>query len=178
MKSWLRRYRQSCRHARGRRRYPSTCQFALLLICGVRGLLGFQAQAYQAVQDKPHSDEVFTVRIADTQNTALPNVSVAFMKDGVLVVQRKTGADGRASARVPRGLIALSIRQTGYVPVVQVVDTRSTSELEVNLTPVPRPQETVNVQATNEDITEQTSSPGASPIISPMEVFQEPLKPI
>jgi hypothetical protein len=60
--------------------------------------------------------------------------------------------------------------------VAQVVDTRSASELDIKLVPIPQAQETVNVRATNEDITEQTSSPSAS--IKPQEANESPLRPL
>jgi hypothetical protein len=72
--------------------------------------------------------------------------------------------------------MTVSIHQTGYLPVEQVVDTRSTSELEIKLTPAPQAEESINVQATNEDIREQTSSPGA--VLKPEEANESPLRPL
>jgi hypothetical protein len=88
----------------------------------------------------------------------------------------KTGADGRASVRVGRGLLTLSIHQNGYIPVDQVVDTRSMSGsvFEIKIVRVLQTHETVNVQATTEDITEQTSSPGES--IRHQEAHESPLR--
>lgn len=174
MRSWFSLRAHALRHE-SRRFCRSACRFALLF-CGVIGLTSFQAQAYQAPQDKASSYEELTVKLSDAQNAPLPNVSIAFMKNGALVVQRKTDAAGRASAQVPRSLITVSINQARYLPITQVVDTRSTSELEVNLIPTPQAQETVNVQAADEDITEQTSSPGAS--IRPQEANESPSRPL
>jgi hypothetical protein len=116
------------------------------------------------------------VSIADAQGAALPNVGVYLMRDGKLLSQMRTGTDGRASVRVIKGLLTVSIHQTGYISVAQVVDTRSASELDIKLVPIPQAQETVNVRATNEDITEQTSSPSAS--IKPQEANESPLRPL
>jgi hypothetical protein len=116
------------------------------------------------------------VSIADERGAVLPGAEVDFIKDGKLLVQIKTGADGRASVRVSRGFVTVSIRQTGYLPVEQLVDTRSTSELEVKLTLAPHAEQTVNVQANNEDIREQTSSPGA--VLKPEEANESPLRPL
>jgi hypothetical protein len=73
-------------------------------------------------------------------------------------------------------LLTVSIHRTGYIPIEQVVDTRSVSELEIKLAPVPQIQEEVNVQAASADITQQTSSPGAS--IKPQEANESPLRPM
>jgi hypothetical protein len=52
----------------------------------------------------------------------MPDVDVVPMRQGKLLARMKTGADGRASARVSRGLVTISIHQTGYMPVEQLVD--------------------------------------------------------
>ena len=108
----------------------------------------------------------------------MPNVDVILMRDSNFLAQIKTGGDGRASVRVGRGLLTLSIHQTGYTPIEQVVDTRSITEpvLDIKVVSVPRVQETVSVQASTEDISEQTSSPGES--IKPEEANESPLRPL
>jgi len=79
---------------------------------------------------------------------------------------------------VSRGLVTLSVHQTGYIPVEQVVDTRSMPEpvFEIRILPVPQARETVNVQATTEGISEQSSSPGVS--IRPEEANESPSRPL
>jgi hypothetical protein len=127
--------------------------------------------AYQGPNEVP-----FTVIVADPEGAAIPDVLVDLARDGKLLARMKTQTDGRASVRVNQGLLTVSIRQAGYIPIVQVVDTRSTSGIEIKLVSIPQAQETVNVQATNEDITEQTSSPGES--IKPEEANESPLRPL
>ena len=175
MKLWPGPNKQAQAPLRAGRVCPRTGRF-VLLIFGLLGPFGGYAPGYQSVQGKAFSDEPFTVSIADVQGAALPNVGIYLMRDGKLLSQMRTGADGRASVRVIRGLLTVSIHQTGYIPVAQVVDTRSTSELDIKLVPSPQAQETVNVRATNEDITDQTSSPGAS--IKPQEAKESPLRPL
>jgi hypothetical protein len=125
-----------------------------LLTFALLGLPGIHAQGYQGPQDAP-----LTVSIADAGGGAAPDVGVVLMRQGKLLARMKTGADGRASVRVTQGLVTISIHQTGYMPVEQVVDTRSMPEPVVEIRLLPQAHETVNVQASNEDITEQTSSP-------------------
>ena len=175
MKVWPNRDEQSQKCMRTGRSCPWASQFALLIVA-LAGPFSIHGNAYQTVSDKAPSELLFTVSVADTQGAIIPDADVDLMRDGKLLSQMKTGADGRASVRVTQGLLTVSIHQTGYIPIEQVVDTRSTSELEVKLAPVPQAQETVNVQATNEDITEQTSSPGAS--IQPQEANESPLRPL
>src|SRR5579859_1628304 len=135
------------------------------------GLCDIPMQGYQAPQG-----ESFTVSIADADGVAMPNVDISLMRAGKLLAQMKTGADGRASARVDEGPLTISIHQTGYMPVEEVVDTRSMPVIEIRLVPAPQARETVTVQATNEDITEQTSSPGES--IKPQDANESPLRPL
>jgi outer membrane receptor for ferrienterochelin and colicin len=118
------------------------------------------------------------VAIAGAVGGALPEVDVDLMRNGKLLAGMKTGADGRASVRVSPGILTLSIHQTGYLPVEEVIDTRTLagSVVDIKLVPVPHAQETVNVDATNEDITEQTSSPGEQ--IKPQEANESPLRPL
>jgi hypothetical protein len=130
-------------------------------------------QGYQGTQDV-----LLTVTVADVQDGAMPDVEVIFMRESHFLARTQTGADGRASVRVGRELLTVSIHQTGYAPVEQVVDTRSIpgSVLEVKIVPVPQVHETVNVQAVTEDITEQTSSPGEA--INPQEANESSLRPL
>ncbi|MDX6456440.1 MAG: hypothetical protein QOJ51_2982 [Acidobacteriaceae bacterium] len=64
------------------------------------------------------------------------------------------------------------------MPVEQVVDTRSMAEpvLEIKLAAIPQAHETVNVQATTDDLSEESSSPGAS--IKSEEANESPLRPL
>jgi hypothetical protein len=144
-----------------------------LLTFALLGPLGSHSQGYQGPPDAP-----FTVSIADADGGAMPDVDVVLMRQGKLLARMKTGADGRASARVSLGLVTISIHQTGYMPVEQVVDTRSMPDpvLEIKVLPIPQAHETVNVQATTDDLSEQSSSPGAS--IKPEEANESPLRPI
>ncbi|WP_157467036.1 hypothetical protein [Edaphobacter aggregans] len=107
--------------------------------------------------------------ITDADGVAMPDVDVTLMREGKPLARMKTGTDGRASVRVGRGLLTLSIHQNGYIPVDQVVDTRTMSEsgFEIKIMRVLQAHETVNVQATTEDITEQTSSPGVTLHLNP-----------
>jgi hypothetical protein len=175
MKLWSSCDKQTYDHVRTGRVCQGATRLALLIV-GLLGPFVLQVQAHQDVQDKALADQLFMVSIADGQGAVISDVSVNLMGDGKLLAQMKTGADGRASVRVPRGILTVSIHQTGYLPVEQDVDTRSTSEVEVKLAPAPQAHETVNVQASNEDITEQSSSPGAS--IKPEEVNESPLRPL
>ena len=79
-------------------------------------------RGYQGPQDAP-----FTVSIADAGGGAIPDVDVVLMRQGKLLARMKTGADGRASARVSWGLVTISVHQTGYMPVEQVVDSLASS---------------------------------------------------
>ncbi|HTF65251.1 MAG TPA: hypothetical protein VK638_21470 [Edaphobacter sp.] len=144
-----------------------------LLTFALVGLFGPYLQGYQGSQDAP-----LTVSIADADGGAVPNVEVVLMREGKLLARMKTGADGRASARVSRGLVTFSVHQTGYIPVERVVDTRTMPGpvLEIRILPVPQAHETVNVQATTEDISEQSSSPGVS--IKPAVANESPIRPL
>jgi hypothetical protein len=130
-------------------------------------------QGYQGSQD-----ELFTVSVADADGVAMPDVEAVLVRDGRLLARIKTGVDGRASTRVGRGRVTMSIHRTGYIPVEQVVDIQSVPEaaLEIRLTPLPQAHETVNVQATAEDLSEQSSSPGVS--IQPAEANESPSRPL
>jgi hypothetical protein len=157
-------------------KFARVCAWArqlALLTFALIGPLGIHLLGYQGPQDAP-----FTVSIADAGGGAIPDVDVVLMRQGKLLVRMKTGADGHASARVSRGLVTISIQRTGYMPVAQVVDTRSfpDSILEIKIVPIPQAHETVNVQASSEDITEQTSSPRES--IKPQEANESPLRPL
>src|SRR5882757_10573502 len=158
----------------GARRVCSFVSRLALLICGLLGsLMGPLAPHVRGYQD-----ESLTVAITGADGGALPDVNVDLLRNGKLLAGLKTGADGRASVRVSQGLFTVSIHQTGYLPVEEVVDTRTSSGsvVEIKLVPVPHAQETVNVDASNEDITEQTSSPGEQ--IKPQEANESPLRPL
>jgi hypothetical protein len=116
--------------------------------------------------------------IADPNGGAVPGIDVILIRDGKVLDRIKSGADGRASVRVSPGLLTLSIHQGGYIPVDQIVDTRSMSGpvLEITIVPAPQAHETVNVNAATEDIAGQTSSPGAS--VKPEEANESPLRPL
>jgi hypothetical protein len=102
-----------------------------LLTFALLGPFAIPMQGYQSPQDEP-----FTVNITDTDGVAMPDVDVTLMRDGKPLARMKTGADGRASVRVGRGLLTLSIHQKGYIPLDQVVDTRtmSGSVFEIKIT--------------------------------------------
>ena len=172
MKLWSRAAREEREPVKCARICAWARRLALLTFALV-GPLGIHLQGYQGPQDAP-----FTVSIADANGGAMPDVDVVLMRQGKLLARMKTGADGRASARVSRGLVTISIHQTGYMPVEQIVDTRSVAEpvLEIKVVPIPQAHETVNVQGTTEDLSEQSSSPGAS--IKPEEANESPLRPI
>src|SRR5258707_8439140 len=158
----------------GARRVCTVMGRLTLLLCGFLGsLLGPLAPDVQGYQD-----ESLTVAITGADGGALPDVNVDLMRDGKVVAELKTGADGRGSVRVSQSLLTVSIHQTGYLPVEEIVDTRTSSRsvVEIKLVPVPHAQETVNVDASNEDITEQTSSPGEQ--IKPQEANESPLRPL
>jgi TonB dependent receptor len=123
-------------------------------------------------------NEPFTVRAADANGEAMPGIDIILMRDGKVLDRMRTGSDGRASIEVSTEPLIVSIHQNGYIPIDQAVDPASIPEhlLEIRLLPTPQAHETVNVQASNEDITEQTSSPGAS--IKPQEVNESPLRPL
>jgi hypothetical protein len=144
-----------------------------LLTFALLGPFAIPMQGYQGPQDEP-----FTVNIADADGVAMPDVDVVLMRDGKLLARMKTGTAGRASVRVGPGPLSLSIHQNGYIPVDQVVDHRSMSGsvLEIKIERVLQAHETVNVQATTEDITEQTSSPASrSSLRKPMKAHYGPL---
>jgi hypothetical protein len=145
----------------------------ILLAFALLGHCATPMQGYQGPQDT-----LLTITVVDTQGVIMPNVDIILMRDSTFLAQIKTGGDGRASVRVGRGLLTLSVHQTGYAPIEQVVDTRSISEpvLDIKIVSVLRVQETVNVQASTEDISEQTSSPGES--IKPEEANESPLRPL
>ena len=172
MKLWSRPDKEQREPAKSVRVGAWMRRLALLTFVLVE-LLGPYLQGYQGSQDEP-----LTVSIADADGGAVPNVEVVLMREGKLLARIKTGADGRASARVSRGLVTLSVHQTGYIPVEQVVDTRSMPEpvLEIRILTVPQARETVNVQATTENISEQNSSPGVS--IKPAEANESPMRPL
>ncbi|MBB5060863.1 hypothetical protein HDF16_005599 [Granulicella aggregans] len=145
----------------------------ILLTFALLGYCATPMQGYQGPQDT-----LLTVTVVDTQGVIMQNVDVFLMKDNTFLALLKTAADGRASVRVGRGLFTLSIHQTDYAPIAQVVDTRSIVEpvLDIKIVSVPRVQETVSVQASTQDITEQTSSPAES--IKPEEANESPLRPL
>jgi hypothetical protein len=116
MKHWSRVAREvrepvKCARIRAWARRLALLTFALV------GPLGIHAEGHQGPQDA-----LFTVRIADVAGGAVPDVDVVLMRQGKLLAQMKTGTDGRASVRVSRGLVTISIHQTGYMPVEQLVD--------------------------------------------------------
>jgi hypothetical protein len=173
MKLWPRPANRMPDLLRARRVFAWIGRLALLIFGFLGGLPGtsvLHAQGYQ--------NDSLTVSITGADGGALPDVNVDLMKKGKLLARMKTGVDGRASLRVSRGAHTVSIHQTGYLPVEQVVDTRTLlgSVVEIKLVPVPHAQETVNVDATNEDITEQTSSPGEQ--LKPQEANESPLRPL
>jgi len=172
MRPWPRNGRRARRPAKSARASGWTSQLLLLAFV----LLGYCATPMQGYQGPP--DTLLTITVVDTQGVVMPNVDVILMRDSTFLAQTKTGGDGRASVRVGRGLLILSVHQTGYAHIERVVDTRSTSEpvLDIKIVSVPRVQETVSVQASTEDISEQTSSPGES--IKPDEANESPLRPI
>src|SRR3984885_17140 len=173
MRLWRRTYRKERKLTRSVRAGAWVMRQLVLLAFALLGYFATPMQGYQESQDT-----LLTITVVDTQGRAMPNVDVILVRDGNFLAQAKTGADGRALVRAGRGLLTLSIHQAGYTPVEQVVDTRSISGsvLEVKIVPVPQVQETVNVQATAEDITEQTSSPDES--IKPREANESPLRPL
>jgi hypothetical protein len=158
MKLWSRTAREEREPVKCARVCAWAGRFALLMFALV-GPLGIHLQGYRGPHDAP-----FTVSIADAGGGAIPDVDIVLTRDGELLTRMKTGADGRASAWVSRGLVTISVHQDGYMPVEKVVDTRSMPEpvLEIKVVPIPRAHETVNVQATAEDLSEQNSSPGVS----------------
>ena len=170
MKLYSRPDKEKREPAKSRRVWAWVHQLALLIFAFI-GLSGTHLHGYQVSQDEP-----FSVSITDAQGAVIPEVDIDLKREGKLLAQMKTGADGRASIRVSQGLLTVSIHHSGYMPIEQVFDTRSASELEIKLVPVPQTQETVNVKDTNEDITEQTSSPGES--IKPQEANESPLRPL
>ena len=80
--------------------------------------------------------------------------------------------------RLGPGQYTVTIRQAGYTPIKQVVDIRSIQApvLEVKVVLIPQTQETVSVEANDEEIAEQASSPGES--IKPKEANESPLRPL
>jgi hypothetical protein len=145
-----------------------------LLTLTLVGFSGPYLQGYQGFKD-----EILAVNVTDTDGEAMPNVEVVLMREGKLLAQVKTGADGHASVRMRGGgLTTLSVHQTGYIPVEQIIDSRSipVPALEIKMSRIPQARETVNVQATTEDISEQSSSPGAS--IKPTEANESPSRPL
>ena len=80
--------------------------------------------------------------------------------------------------RLGPGQYTVTIRQAEYTPIKQVVDIRSIQApvLEVKVVLIPQTQETVSVEANDEEITEQASSPGES--IKPKEANESPLRPL
>jgi len=173
MKLWANPHKHRQEPSGGRRVCPFMGRIALL-ICGLLGgLLGPLAPTALGYQD-----ESLTLAITGADGGALPNVNVDLMRNGKLRARLKTGADGRASVRVSQGRFTVSIHQTGYLPVKEVVDTRTSSRsvVEIKLVPVPHRQETVNLDASKEDITERTSSPGEQ--IKPQEANEHPLRPL
>src|SRR5882762_3585274 len=174
MKFWPKPYKEQRESAKAKSVCVGTWVRRLtLLTFAFIGLFGPYLQGYQRSQDEP-----LTVSIADSEGGAMPNVEVVLIREGKLLTRMKTGADGRASVRASRGLITLSIHQSGYIPVEQVADTRSMTKpvLEIKLTPLLQAHETVNVQAITEDLSEQSSSPGES--IKPAEANESPIRPL
>lgn len=139
-------------------------------------ILGAVASRAQSGQNAISSDRSLTVTVINSQGAAIPSVGIDLLARGQLMTHLKTGANGKVSVRVSPGAVTVSIHQAGFLPIDQVVDTRTTSEVEIGLVSTPQTQETVNVQANNEDITTQTSSPGTS--IKPAEANESPLRPL
>jgi len=143
--------------------------FVLLLISA----LAAQSPASAASQNEP-----FTVRVADLNGGVVAGVDIIVTRDGKVLDRMRSGTDGRASTQVSTGPLIVSIHQNGYIPIDQAVDPASVPEhlVEIRLLPTPQAHETVNVQASNEDITEQSSSAGA--LIKPEEANESPLRPL
>lgn len=139
-------------------------------------LFSAMASKAQSGQNATSSDLPLTIAVVNSQGTAVPSVGIDLLARGQLMTHLETGANGKVSARILPGQVTVSIHQTGFFPIDQVVDRRTNSEVEIRLVSIPRSQETVNVQANNEDITEQTSSSGTS--IKPAEANESPLRPL
>jgi len=118
------------------------------------------------------------IEIVDAQGGVMPDVDVILMKGDQVHTRTKTGADGHALVRLGPGHYTVTIRRAGYTPVEQVVDTRSMPGpvLEVKVALIPQIQETVTVEGKDEEITNQTSSPGES--VKPQEANESPLRPL
>jgi len=136
-------------------------------------LSGRYLQGYQGTPAAP-----VDIEIVDTQGGLMPDVDVVLMKGNQVLTRTKTGTDGHTLVRLGRGQYTLTIRRAGYTPIDQVVDTRSMlgPVLEVKVALIPQTQETVTVEANDEEITSQTSSPGES--IRPQEANESPLRPL
>jgi len=144
-----------------------------LLAFAVVWMSGTSSQGYQGA---PAASVDIT--IVDTQSGVMPDVDIILMKDDRVLTQTKTGTDGHALFRLDLGHYTLTIHRAGYTPVEQVVDTRSMPGpvLEIKVTLIPQTQETVTVEGNDEEITNQTSSPGES--IKPQEANESSLRPL
>jgi hypothetical protein len=71
-----------------------------LLTFALLGPFAIPMQGYQSPQEEP-----FNVSITDGDGVAMPDVDVALTREGKPLARMKTGADGRTSVRVGRGLL-------------------------------------------------------------------------
>ena len=144
-----------------------------LLVVAFVWLSGRDSQACQGTAAAP-----VDIEIVDTQGGLMPGVEIVLMKGNQVLSRTKTGADGHTSVRLSQGQYTLTIRQPGYTPTDRVIDTGSMlgPVLEVKVALVPQTQETVTVEANDDEITSQSSSPGES--IKPREANETPLRPL
>lgn len=136
-------------------------------------LSGNCLQGYQGTSSAP-----VNIQVVDAQGGVIPDAAVLLMKEDQVFTRTKTGADGHALVRLGSGQYSVTIHRAGYTPVEQVVDIRSMPGpvLDVKVTLFPQTQETVTVEANQEEITNQSSSPEES--IKPQEANESPLRPL
>lgn len=148
----------------------------MTLLIFVLGSCLLPMHGYQSVPNRTSAELVLSLSIMYSHGANIPGVAIDVLSNEKIVAHAQTGEDGKATVKVRQGLVAVSIHQPGFIPIHQLVDMQSMSELEIRLDPLPQAQETVNVQASNEDITEQTSSPATS--IKAAEANESPLRPL
>ena len=144
-----------------------------LLVVAFPWLSGGYSQACQETPATP-----VDIQVVDTQGGVIPSVEIVLMKGNQVLGRTKTGADGHTSVRLSKGQYTLTIRQPGYTQIDRVIDTGSVLGplLEVKVALIPQTQETVTVEANDDEIMSQSSSPGES--IKPQEANETPLRPL
>lgn len=119
---------------------------------------------------------IVSVHVDLRDGPAISGVEVTLLRNGKRLAEFRTDSHGDGSVRITNGSLTISIRQPGMIPVDQGVTVSGDIAYKIDLLQNLRAEESVTVQATGDEITDQTSSPGAA--IKPEEANESPLRPL